>query len=196
VCGGSFFRACPHFSPRRDRFFLRARKLIPTAQPKFANAWASNPLLTPALSPLAKGERVRELKGVGFLLARLPVEPPSKAFLLPCERDAPTPSTRCAGNAGVPPANPTTREKTYPFKPGVRATKNAHTLHAANSSDVPLSAVSPSHEAGEGDTGSEGYTAQLLRRGENRAQRCDPNSRCRRRTAQSAGRRRPRCRRR
>ena len=58
------------------------------------------------------------LKGVGFLLARLPVEPPSKAFLLPCERDARAPSTRCAGNAGVPPAIPTTREKTYPFKEG------------------------------------------------------------------------------
>jgi len=57
------------------------------------------------------------LKGIGFFLqARLPVEPPSKAFLLPCERDARAPSTRCAGNAGVPPAIPTTREKTYPSK--------------------------------------------------------------------------------
>ena len=58
------------------------------------------------------------LEGVGFLQARLPVEPPSKAFPLPCERDARAPSTRCAGNAGVPPAIPTTREKTYPSKEG------------------------------------------------------------------------------
>ena len=42
---------------------------------------------------------------------------PSRAFLPPCERDARIPSTRGAGNAGVPPALPTAREKTYPFKP-------------------------------------------------------------------------------
>ena len=46
------------------------------------------------------------------LLAALP----SKGFLPPCERDARAPSTRCAGNAGVPPALPTVREKTYLFK--------------------------------------------------------------------------------
>ena len=40
----------------------------------------------------------------------------SRAFLLSCERDARAPSTRDAGNAGVPPALPTAREKTYPFK--------------------------------------------------------------------------------
>ena len=61
------------------------------------------------------------LEGVGFLQARLPVEPPSKAFPLPCERDACAPSTRCAGNAGVPPAIPTTREKTYPSNTSRRA---------------------------------------------------------------------------
>jgi len=46
------------------------------------------------------------------LLAALP----NRAFLAPCERDARAPSTRDAGNAGVPPAIPTAREKTYPFK--------------------------------------------------------------------------------
>jgi hypothetical protein len=54
------------------------------------------------------------LKGVGFLQACLLAEPPSRAFLPPCERDARAPSPRCAGNAGVPPATPTAREKTYP----------------------------------------------------------------------------------
>jgi hypothetical protein len=56
------------------------------------------------------------LKGVGFLRACLLAALPSRAFLLPCERDACAPSTRDAGNAGVPPAMPTAREKTYPFK--------------------------------------------------------------------------------
>ena len=46
------------------------------------------------------------------LLAALP----SSASLPPCERDARAPSMRDAGNAGVPPAMPTAREKTYPFK--------------------------------------------------------------------------------
>ena len=55
-------------------------------------------------------------KGVGFLQARLPMEPLSKAFLLLCERDARAPSTHNAGNVGVPPEIPTMREKTYPFK--------------------------------------------------------------------------------
>ena len=59
----------------------------------------------------------RFLKGVGFLRACLPAELPSRAFLPPCERDARAPSTRDAGNAGVSPALPTAREKTYPFKP-------------------------------------------------------------------------------
>ena len=54
------------------------------------------------------------LKGVGFLQACLLAEPPSRAFLPPCERDARAPSPRCAGNAGVPSATPTAREKTYP----------------------------------------------------------------------------------
>ena len=67
--------------------------------------------------PLARvRERGTQLKGVGFLLVCMPVKLPSKAFLLPCEQDARAPSTRCAGNAGVPPAIPTTREKTYPLK--------------------------------------------------------------------------------
>jgi hypothetical protein len=57
-----------------------------------------------------------DLKGVGFLRACLLAEPPNKVFLTPCERDARAPSTRDAGNAGVPPAIPTAREKTYPFK--------------------------------------------------------------------------------
>ena len=56
------------------------------------------------------------LKGVGFLRACLLAEPPNRVFLTPCERDARAPSTRNAGNAGVPPAIPTAREKTYPFK--------------------------------------------------------------------------------
>ena len=56
------------------------------------------------------------LKGVGFLRACLLAEPPNRVFLSPCERDARAPSTRNAGNAGVPPAIPTAREKTYPFK--------------------------------------------------------------------------------
>jgi hypothetical protein len=68
--------------------------------------------LTPRPSPT-----LWELKGVGFLLVCLPVGLPSEAFLLPCGRDARAPSTRDAGNAGVPPAIPTAREKTYPFKP-------------------------------------------------------------------------------
>jgi hypothetical protein len=59
---------------------------------------------------------VGELKGVGFLRACLLAELPSRAFLLSCERDARAPSTRDAGNAGVPPAMPTAREKTYPFE--------------------------------------------------------------------------------
>ena len=58
------------------------------------------------------------LKGVGFLRACLLAALPRKVFLPPRERDARAPSTRCAGNAGVPPAMPTAREKTYPFKGG------------------------------------------------------------------------------
>ena len=54
-------------------------------------------------------------KRVGFLQACLFAELPSRASLPPCERDARAPSTRDAGNAGVPPAMPTAREKTYPF---------------------------------------------------------------------------------
>ena len=50
--------------------------------------------------------------------ACLLAEPPNRVFLSPCERDARAPSTRDAGNAGVPPAIPTAREKTYPFKAG------------------------------------------------------------------------------
>ena len=57
------------------------------------------------------------LKGVGFLRACLLTALPSRAFLPPCKRDARAPSTRDAGNAGVPPAVPTAREKTYPSKP-------------------------------------------------------------------------------
>jgi hypothetical protein len=57
------------------------------------------------------------LIGVGFFRACLLAELPSRAFLLSCERDARAPSTRDAGNAGVSPAVPTTREKTYPFEP-------------------------------------------------------------------------------
>ena len=54
------------------------------------------------------------------MLACLPAKLPSKGLLLPCERDARAPSTRCAGNAGVPPAMPTAREKTYPHQGGDR----------------------------------------------------------------------------
>ena len=72
--------------------------------------------LTPSPSP-TRWERGVGLKGVGFLRACLLAALPSRAFLPPCERDARAPSTRDAGNAGVPPAVPTAREKTYPFKP-------------------------------------------------------------------------------
>ena len=61
-----------------------------------------------------------QLNGVGFLRACLLAEPPNRVFLSPCERDARAPSTHNAGNAGVPPAIPTAREKTYPFKPACR----------------------------------------------------------------------------
>jgi len=57
-------------------------------------------------------------KRVGFLRACLLAALPSRALLPPCERDARAPSTRDAGNAGVPPAMPTVRGKTYPFKGG------------------------------------------------------------------------------
>jgi len=56
------------------------------------------------------------IKGVGFLRACLLAALPSRAFLLSCERDARVPRTRDAGNAGVPPAMPPAREKTYPFE--------------------------------------------------------------------------------
>ena len=57
--------------------------------------------------------------------ACLLAELPSRAFLLPCERDARAPNTRYAGNAGVPPAMPTAQEKTYPFKgQGARVLKS------------------------------------------------------------------------
>jgi hypothetical protein len=77
-----------------------------------------------------------ELKGVGFFLrACLLAALPSRAFLPPCERDARAPSTRDAGNAGVPPAMPTAREKTYPFKrcgrgAGGEGRKWAHFAHS------------------------------------------------------------------
>ena len=54
------------------------------------------------------------LKGVGFLRACLLAVLLGRAFLPPCERDARAPSTRDAGNAGVPPAVPTAREKNLP----------------------------------------------------------------------------------
>ena len=69
--------------------------------------------LTPTLSP-----PLIRLKGVGFLRACLLAALPGRAFLPPCERDARAPGTRDAGNAGVPPAMPTAREKTYPSKEG------------------------------------------------------------------------------
>jgi hypothetical protein len=66
--------------------------------------------------PLRSGGNLKELKGVGFLRACMLTALPSRAFLPPCERDARAPSTRDAENAGVPPAMPTAREKTYPFE--------------------------------------------------------------------------------
>jgi len=68
------------------------------------------------LVPPASRGNLKELKGVGFLRACLLAALPSRAFLPSCERDARVPSTRDAGNAGVPPAMPTAREKTYPFE--------------------------------------------------------------------------------
>ena len=65
--------------------------------------------------PLLAGGTLR-LRGVGFLRACLFAALPSSASLPPCERDARVPSTRDAGNAGVPPAMPPAREKTYPFE--------------------------------------------------------------------------------
>jgi len=68
-----------------------------------------------SVPPAGRGN-LKELKGVGFLRACLLAALPSRALLPPCERDARAPSTRDAGNAGVPPAMPTVRGKTYPFK--------------------------------------------------------------------------------
>jgi len=70
-----------------------------------------------SVPPAGRGN-LKELKGVGFLRACLLAALPSRALLPPCERDARAPSTRDAGNAGVPPAMPTVRGKTYPFKGG------------------------------------------------------------------------------
>jgi len=130
-------------SLQRGRFSLRGRER--------AGAPFCPP---PPLSPL---------KGVGFLRACLLAALPSRAFPPPCERDARAPSTRDAGNAGVPPAMPTAREKTYPFKlcppllrggrggtrgfplprrgrgAGGEGEKSAPVPHAANPSAVPLS---------------------------------------------------------
>ena len=88
------------------------------------------------------------LKGVGFLRACLLAALPSRAFLPPCERDARAPSTRCAGNAGVPPAMPIAREKTYPFKGVGRRARRPYIF--------PLARL-----AGEGDKGGEGNTVRL-----------------------------------
>ena len=89
-------------------------------------------MLSPHPQPLSRvaGEGCRALfcphpqplspKGVVFLRACLLAALPNRAFLPPCERDARAPSTRDAGNAGVPPAMPTAREKTYPFELGGR----------------------------------------------------------------------------
>ena len=82
------------------------------------------------------------LKGVGFLRACLLAALPSRALLPPCERDARAPSTRCAGNAGVPPAMPTARGKTYPFKPPVSPSSASRERGNAR---IPLS-----HPVGEG----------------------------------------------
>ena len=41
---------------------------------------------------------------------------PSRAFLPPCERDARVPSTRDAGNAGVPPACQPREKKPTPLR--------------------------------------------------------------------------------
>ena len=62
----------------------------------------------------------------------------------PC---APTPLFREAGEGetqGAPPFTPTPLSHPVGEGLGVRATKNTHTPHAANSSDVPLSAPSGS----------------------------------------------------
>ena len=107
--------------------------LIPIAWAKFTNRCACRILPLPALSSLIKGGEGRGEGGFeadaftnfgsaigiiweGILRACLLAELPSRAFLLSCERDARAPGTRCAGNAGVPPAMPTAREKTYPFE--------------------------------------------------------------------------------
>ena len=94
------------------RFFA----LTPSPSPTL---WERGVGRTAVRFPLSRlRERGTKLKGVGFLRACLLAEPPNRVFLTPCGRDARAPSTRNAGNAGVPPAIPTAREKTYPFKRG------------------------------------------------------------------------------
>ena len=95
------------------------------------------------------------LKGVGFLQACLLAEPPSRAFLLPCERDARAPSPRCAGNAGVPPATPTAREKTYPSKPAGSPRFARGTAHGFGS---PCTQGDPSRRAFRGSPREAGGT--------------------------------------
>jgi len=94
------------------------------------------------------------LKGVGFWRACLLAALPSRAPLPPCERDARAPSTRDAGNAGVPPAMPTAREKTYPFE-GREAGgegKNARLFRPLRTQAMcPCQDTSPSRSVWEGE---------------------------------------------
>ena len=90
----------------------------PTLWARGVGAHGGAPCVPP--SPACGRGGQRGLKGVGFLRACLLAALPSRAFLPSCERDARVPSTRDAGNAGVPPAMPTAREKTYPFELGGR----------------------------------------------------------------------------
>ena len=84
----------------------------PAGSPRFARGTAKG---APTRFPLRAGG-TSWLKGVGFLRACLLAALPSRAFLPSCERDARAPSTRDAGNAGVPPAMPTAREKNLPLQ--------------------------------------------------------------------------------
>ena len=91
-------------------------------------------------SPSPAGGRGGQLEGVGFLRACLLAALPSRALPPPCGRDARAPSTRNAGNAGVPPAMPTAREKPTPLR---RGTKGVRAIQRACPFTVALEINSP-----------------------------------------------------
>jgi hypothetical protein len=106
-----FGSPCPQGEPEGADKGTSVRHRIAAAGAIFPSGCVGRQARRVALTPC-----VPLLKGVGFLRACLLAEPPNRVFLSPCGRDARVPSTRDAGSAGVPPAMPTAREKTYPFK--------------------------------------------------------------------------------